>query len=74
MWTEDGKWKLGNYEDKARKIGLNGRNQGGVAEILLLSASVSFSGHPLHVWAEDGRWKLGNYEEKDRKIGINGRN
>ena len=40
VWTEDGRW--GNYEEKTRKIGLNGRNQGAMGEILLPSASVSF--------------------------------
>ena len=61
--------------------GLNGRSQGGVGEILPLSASVGARGHPMHVWAEDGRWKLGNYEEKQRakwpkwqKPGRRGRN
>ena len=75
VWTEDGRWKLGNYEGKQRKIGLNGRNQGGVGEIWHPSASVSFRRLPRTSAAcVDGRWKLGNYEDKQRKIGINGSN
>ena len=41
VWKEDGRWKLGNYEDKQRKIGLNGINQGAMDRILLPSAPVS---------------------------------
>ena len=48
-----------NYEDKQRKIGLNDKNQGGVGEILLPSASGSLRGRP---WTSaafmDGRWKM----------------
>ena len=84
VWAEDGRWKLGNYEEKQRKIGLNGRNQGGMGEILLPSASVSFRGRP---WTSaacvDGRWKMeavklwGKTEKnwpKWRKLGRGGRN
>ena len=60
---------MGNYDETDKKIGLNGRNQGGEAEILLPSASAGVRGHPRHLWAEHGRWKLENYEEKQRKIG-----
>ena len=67
----DGRWKLENYEGKQRKIGLNGRNQGGMGDI----DSASFRGLP---WTSaacvDGRWKMGNYEGEQRKNGINGRN
>ena len=75
VWTEDGRWEMGNNEEKQRKIGLNGRNQGGVGKILLPSDSVSFRGRPrTSATCVDGRWKLGNYEEKQWKIGLNGRN
>ena len=38
----DGKWKMGNIEEKRRKFAINARNQGGIGEILLPSASASF--------------------------------
>ena len=69
VWTEEGRWQLGNYEGKRRKIGLNGRNKGGVAKILHPSASVSFRGRQWKSAAcMDGRWKMGNYEEKQTKM------
>ena len=53
-----GRWKLGNYEERQRKTGLNGRNQGGVGEILLPPAAADVRGHPRHVWPEDGRCEI----------------
>ena len=57
---------MGNYEEKQRKIGLNGRNQGGAGDI----DAVSFRQHPRTSAAcMDGSWKMGagGYEEIDRK-------
>ena len=65
--AEDGGWKLGNYAEKHRKIGLNGRTLGGEAGILLPSASVSIHQLPRTPVdirdmcgrkTEDGRWKI----------------
>ena len=48
---------------------------GGLAEILIPSASASFRGRPWTSAARvDGGRKLGNYEEKDIKFGLDGRN
>ena len=55
-------------------MGIKGRNQGGVGEISLPSASADVRGHPRHVWTGDGRWEVGNNEGEQKKIGINGRN
>ena len=60
------------------KIGLNGRNQGGVGEILLPSASFSLRGRPrTSAPCVDGRRKMESgsyYEGAQRKFGLNGRN
>ena len=64
VWTEDGRWKLGDYEEKQRKFELNGRTQGGMGEILLPSASVSFRGLSVDIGAmcgrklPEGRWGI----------------
>ena len=73
-----GKWKEENYEENGQN-GINGRNKGGVGEILLPSASVSFRGRvaavvssvsDIHLLGSVGKcmWGgIGNWKEENNE-------
>ena len=66
VWGEDGRWKMGNYEEKQNEIGLNGRNQGGVGKYCfrqLPRKSVDIRGMRGRKMED-----VANYEEKQRKL------
>ena len=84
----DGRREEENYEENGAKNGPNGRNKGGIGQILLPSASVSFRGQWVAAVSlisdfylldsvgnfVGGRREEENYEENGAKNGPNGRN
>ena len=58
MWkgVDDGNTEI--TRKKRPKNGLNGRNRGGIGQILVPPAFVSSCKRPTHVWAGDGKRKI----------------